>query len=357
MKDVSSTRRGGLPVTLLAAASTLAWLWDVSLSATLPEAGLWAIPHILAVLGALLWTVALVSRSSSRPWSRFLAVLGFVLVVGVWGVGFLWSDGGGSNLGYLTPGNLILTILVGYLAIWTFLRSLKARPGPESSSALPPLLHGALALVWAGTVVVDYAGWPNLWRGPEFLVLVGCVFGLPLALVARAHPLRWSATVMAAFYCGLVVLAGGVLYALPVTWFTGAPGPEHFRILPLPLLLFLPGLAIDWVEVRSWLPKNLIGDSLRAGIMGGVFLLVTWVAHRYVAEPFLAPGGFGRKVADLWLPASGLEEDWRLRYWTLLPGRRRWAVGMASALAAAVLSLRVGLWLGERIRAVKNNSD
>ena len=211
-------------------------------------------------------------------------------------------------------------------------------------------VRGGLVLLWLSVMTADYTGWPNLWRGTEFLLVAGGAFALPLAFLARAGPGSWSATA-AALACNLfLVLSWAFLYWMPVSWFSGQVAPERFVLPAGPLLLALPALAIDGLRGRSWSPATLMGDTLRAVAMGSACILVLWAGHWHWAELFVQPGGSGRELAALWWPGASPDEDWPHRYWTLEPGRRSWAVGVAGAVALATLSARLGLWLGSRLR-------
>lgn len=345
MKAPHRVSSGPLLLALLGAGSTVAWAWDISWHATLPGEAEFPIPRLLAVVGCLTWAVVIsLSKKPSKGTGLVSGVSGLLAALAWIAVCGLWRETGSAG-GYLTPSTLFLSLAIGFLAIISLHVQLSRSPTSDGGT-FPSILQGGLLLFWLFLLTFDYVAWPNLWRGPSFLMVACGAAGFPLALMARGHSSRWSAAATSLVYATLVGFTGIVLYLLPPSRFSGQPTSGHFMLLPGPILIVFSGIALDWAEANLKLAPTLLGDTLRAGFMGTALVGTMWMTHRLGAELFLMPEGPGRELADLWWPAHGADGDWRFQFWALVPGNRRWVFGTAYALVLATVSIRLGLSLG-----------
>lgn len=327
------------------------WTWDVSWVASLEGSLSPGLPRWLAAGGCLVWSV--IYADAFRGSVARITIAAAVLLLGVSsllvdriGVGLV-----GIEEGYLVGGGIPLSSAVGLLSVVTLHRVLLCRTRPESFLRFLAPFSGALVLLWMAPMLVEYVGWPNLWRGPEFCVVAGVLFGFPLAVLARASQHRFSATLAAVLFW---VLASGVsmaLYGVPVRWFSSGPAASHFVLLPVPLFLFIPSLAVDGLSGLRLPGPGWLGEGVRSLLIGGLFVGILWGVHWSLAPIFVDPGGVGRFLAAQWWPHNALGAAWPFEYWTLAPGRRRWAVEMVAAVSLTSVSVMMGLWFGQRYRS------
>jgi len=117
---------------------------------------------------------------------------------------------------------------------------------------------------------------------------------------------------------------------------------------PFPLLLIAPALAIDL------LMRKLKGrDWLLALVAGLAFVAVMLAAHWWWAEFLLTPRArnvvFG---ADQWDYNAKLG-PWRYRFWTAEQSVADMARGIGIAALTAVVTSRIGLWIGSGMARVQ----
>ena len=123
----------------------------------------------------------------------------------------------------------------------------------------------------------------------------------------------------------------------------------HMVPPPFPLLLVVPAIAIDL------LMRRLKGrsDWLLAPILGLTFVAVMLVAHWWWAEFLLTPSArnavFG---VDRWDYNIKLG-DWRYQFWTAERGLVDMARGITIAALTAIISTRLGLWIGRGMTRVQ----
>jgi hypothetical protein len=110
---------------------------------------------------------------------------------------------------------------------------------------------------------------------------------------------------------------------------------------PFPLLLVVPAVGIDLLmrRVRGH-------DWLLATAIGVAFVLLMLGAHWWWAEFLLSPGARNAVfAADKWdyylKPGS-----WQYEFWGAETSVMTFARGLAIATATAVVTSRVGLWIG-----------
>ena len=94
-------------------------------------------------------------------------------------------------------------------------------------------------------------------------------------------------------------------------------------------------------------------DWLLAPVLGLTFVAVMLLAHWWWAEFLLSPAArnfvFGADQWDYYLRLG----DWRYQFWTAERGFADMARGLAIAGGIAVVSARVGLWIGRGMARVQ----
>lgn len=173
-----------------------------------------------------------------------------------------------------------------------------------------------------------------------------------LAIASRATGFRWAATITAAFY-SLFLL--GQLWILPL--FPAQPklGPvlspvTHFVPNEFPLLIVVPAFVLDlvWQRMGAWRAwtRVLVSGVLFLAVLVAVewpfanFLQSPWARNRVFGSAYLSyfqsPQSFG--ALHQFLPAA-------------TPSQFR--LGMEIAIAYAILSMWVGMSLGDWLKRVR----
>jgi hypothetical protein len=117
---------------------------------------------------------------------------------------------------------------------------------------------------------------------------------------------------------------------------------------PFPLLLIAPALAIDIlmrkINGRDWLLALLAGLTFVA-----IMLAVHWWWAEFMLSPHARNVVFG---ADQWDYNAKLG-DWRYRFWTAEQSVGEVARGIGIAALTAVVTSRIGLWIGSGMARVQ----
>ncbi len=368
-------------------------LWDVSWHRTVGRDTFWTLPHLLEQFAALLaglgcgWLVLQTTfagtpeqrGTSVRIWG-FRAPLGawvciwstFVMLVSApfddW-----WHRAYGLDVKILSPPHVVLGLGMMSLQLGALLLVLPEQNRTRAESArlfgiLSAYAAGLLVAVLA-TLVMEHAAFPNHMHSARFYMATAAVFPLMLVASARASPLRWGATLTAAFYMSIVLAMLWILELFPAqSKLAPVFNPAtHMVPPPFPLLLVVPAVLIDVLQRR-------VGnrhDWLLAAVTGLAFVAVMLAVHWFWAEFMLSPaarnGVFG---ADRWDYSVRLG-PWQYQYWNLdggASGTFKWgragnvvgafspalfARGLGIAVLIAMVSSRLGLWLGTWMSELK----
>ena len=210
-----------------------------------------------------------------------------------------------------------------------------------------------------GVHVVTLAGsFANRQHSARFYAIACAVYPVVLVACAVAGAGRFSATRAA---LGYTLLVGSLLWLLPL--FPAAPltGPifnprDHLLPPPFPLLLVAPALALDAL-LRIFPKKNATrapgwGQAVEAGLAFFVVLLaVQWPFAQFLLSPaaehwFFAGGG---KQWPFFLRIAPSAET---AFWNAA-GDEMNVRNVLLAAALAIVSARLGLWLGAWLQRVR----
>jgi len=175
-----------------------------------------------------------------------------------------------------------------------------------------------------------------------------------LAGVSGASGDRWAASKVVMVYTTVLL---GLLWILPL--FPAEPklGPVYqkvTRFVPpeFPLLLIAPAAALDllWRKTAGrW------GAWLQSAVSGSVFLVtlvvVQWPFANFLLSPASRNRWFGTVYFDYNLPPTTYY--YCNLFYPVDPTRTHFWLGMAAALAAAILTTRLGLAWGGWMRRVQ----
>src|SRR5579863_10489564 len=214
------------------------------------------------------------------------------------------------------------------------------------------LYVGGIIVMHGCFLITEYTGSPALHSASAYLAFS---LAVPLVLVgvARASECRWGNTIIAGIYTAAVLAQ---LWILPL--FAAQPklGPvyqnvTHFIPMAFPLLLIVPGLALDllWRRTKAW------RSWLQAGLTGIVFLVsfvsLQWPFANFLMSPLSRNRIFGTNYFAYDDTAGFMydpykfqaSEKTRIQFWFV----------MSVALIAAILTTRLGFIWAKWIKRVQ----
>ena len=348
-------------------------IWDISWHRTIGRDTFWSPPHVLEQVSALIagtscgWLVLTTTfRGSAADYASTVRFWGFRGPLGawlcIWGTLTMiasapldnwWHDAYGLDVKIMSPPHMVLSWgMIGIQAgamLMTLARQNTAMPDEGQRLGFLYAMSAGILLAMHSTGVMEFAAFPNDMHGPAFY-RVTAVF-MPIILVATSRPsrLRWPATTTAMVYMAIVML---LIWILPLFPATAKLAPIHNPVSrmippPFPLLIIVPAFAIDLLMRRVR-----INDWLLAVVIGTVFVTGMLAAHWWWGEFLLSPMArnrfFGVDQWDYYIRVG----DWRYQFWntTDLPSMLR---GLGIALATAIVSARLGLWIGNGMKSVR----
>ena len=374
-------------------------LWDIMWHMSIGRDGLFAPPHVVIYVGAVVsglfsaYQILSLTLTRNHPgraeavpfWGVFYGPLGAMF--SVWGALAMltsapfddwWHNTYGLDVQILTPPHSILAIgvmvvqfgaMVGVLSLQNQYRGQAIRFGLDRSGTDDArratrlkwlfAISAALLLTTLFTLVsesmVRYRS-----HHASYYTIGAIILPFYLLAVGRASLLRWPITTIAGLYMLFLAAPSWFLQLFPAT---PRLGPvltpiTHYQAFVFPLLLVIPGFVLDWLMRRFDKPtpgKRPINDWLLAGLLAVVFMLVL-LAVQWPFGGFLHTSPLARNwffMTTSWTYDS--PPDWQYRYafapWNL-QSAGEFAVGFGKALFYAFLSARVGLYWGNWMKRV-----
>ncbi|WP_080059428.1 hypothetical protein [Spirosoma aerolatum] len=371
-------------------------LWDIMWHMSIGRDGLFAPPHLVIYLGAvvgglfsaykilnLTLTRNHPGRSEAVPfWGVFYGPLGAMFCV--WGALAMltsapfddwWHNTYGLDVQILTPPHTILAIgimtmqlgaMIGVLALQNQYRKSihtlqEGNKASRQSTRLQWLFAGAAALLLCMifTLASESMGMRETHQS-GYYATAAIVFPFFLLAMGRASLLRWPITAVTGIYMLALVLPSWVIQFFPATPRLGPVLNPITRYQPFhfPMLLLVPGFVLDWLMHRFDGPKSdrrKMNDWLLAAIYAVAFmvvlLIVQWPFGEFLTKSAWARNGFFLSYS--WTYDS--PPDWEYRY-DYAPWNRQtltdFAIGFGKALIYAFLSARIGLVWGNWMKRV-----
>lgn len=364
------------PLNLVLAASTcivVGLIWDISWHRTIGRDTFWSPPHVIEQAGALVaaltcgWLVlqttfgknAALEATSVRVWG-FRGPLG--AWVCIWGAVMMaasapfddwWHNAYGLDVKILSPPHAVLAIGMIAIQLGAMLMALaRQNRSTDTDSRRLSLLYAfsaGILITMRATVQMENAAFANQMHNSLFYVLTA--LGMPLFLCATARPskLRWPATTTAAIYMAIVLV---MMWILPLFPATPKLAPiynpvTHMVPPPFPLLLVIPALAIDIALHR------MASDWKRSTAIGIAFVLLLLASHWWWAEFLLSPGARNAFFAGGQFDYNIRPGAWQYQFWNTNENALAFARGIASAIVIAILTSRLGLWIGKGMARVQ----
>ena len=368
-------------------------LWDIMWHMSIGRDGLFAPPHVVIYVGAVvaglfsayrILNLTFTKNHPGRPeavpfWGVFYGPLGAMFCV--WGALAMltsapfddwWHNTYGLDVQILTPPHTILAIgimtvqlgaMVGVLALQNQYRvkwaSQRADEDSRRATRLKWLfaISAGLLLTTLFTIASEFMMRFRS-HSTTYYMAGAIIFPLYLLAVGRASLLRWPVTTIAGLYMLFLVVPSWVLQQFPATPRLGpVMNPiTHYQGFVFPWLLIIPGLAVDWLMHRFDAPDGKqMNDWLLAALVAVAFMLVL-LAVQWPFGGFLHTSPLARNwffFSDSW-PFDN-SPDWKYRY-AFSPRNtltsEAFAVGFGKALFYAFLSARVGLLWGNWMKRI-----
>ena len=348
-------------------------IWDISWHRTIGRDTFWSAPHVLEQIGALIaaftcgWLVLRTTfggESTARdtsvqvwgfrgPLGAWVCIWGAVMMVTSAPFDNWWHNAYGLDVKILSPPHAVLAIGMIAIQVGALLMALASqnRANAETQQRLSLMYATAAGVMLAlqATVLMENAAFPNQMHSAVFYQMTA--IGMPLLLAATSRPshLRWPATTTAAIYMGIVLVMIWILQLFPATAKL-APiyNPvTHMVAPPFPLLLVVPAIAIDIIM------RKFRNDWSRAMLMGTSFVLLMLAAHWWWGEFLLSPVARNAVFAgDQW-DYNIRPGPWQHQFWNTAPSLPAFVLGIGAAAATAIVTSRVGLWIGSGMARVQ----
>lgn len=350
-------------------------LWDISWHSTIGRDTFWTPAHVTIHIGGLLpgftagWLAlratyfgTTAERAASVTLGPFRAPLGAWVII--WGAFAMllsapfddwWHNAYGLDVEILSPPHTVLAAGMYAVAIGALLLvlSYQNRTGSRAGSLL--FVYAVGVLIAMATIILTEKSYPNQQRGSFFYQVCCAAYPLYLVAAARAAKVRWAATGAAFVYMSIVC---AMIWILPLFRAQALLAPIYNpveRMVPpnFPLLLVIPGLAIDLVMRFLDTRRNFWRDWLLAVAVGvaflGTFLMAQYAFSGFLISPEADNWFF---AGNQWLPYFVRPGDWRFRFWD--PEKDPLTiVGLGVALALAIFKARIALAVGSWMSKVQ----
>lgn len=356
-------------------------LWDISWHSTVGRDTFWTLPHLLEQFGAVLagfscgWLVlnttfrgSPASRAESVRFWGFLGPLG--AWVTIWGTFVMitsapfdnwWHNAYGLDVQIVSPPHMVLALGMVAIQVGALLFALGAQNRAADGTEMRSLgwaytAAAGVLIAMIATLISEYSSRANEMHTALFYQVAGGALTLFVVAVSRAGRLRFPATKAAAVYMAIVLFMMWTLQLFPAVPKLAPIYTAVTHMVPpsFPLLLVIPAMAVDllveWNAGRhDWLVSIALGLS---------FVLVLVVCQWYFADFLLSPAARNYVFAgDQWayMVRPG---PFQHRFWNVAkdaagyPSLPSFLRGLGIAAAIAVVSARVGFWVGNGMSRV-----
>jgi hypothetical protein len=384
---VSTTRDRAIAIplhvaaVLFASASVvLGVMWDISWHITIGRDTFWSAPHMAIYLGGIVAGVTcgyLVLRttfagstaeraSAVRFWKVFYGPLG--AWVCIWGtIAMLtsapfddwWHNAYGLDVEIISPPHAVLALGIGAIQLGAILMTLALQNRESERGGTRFRFTFALA---CGLFVLMLAVMSSeftrkvFMHGTLFFKVTAGIYPALLVAAAYGSRLRWPATTVAAIYMGIKIAMGWVLPLFPATPKLAPIFQDITHMVPLdfPLLLIVPAIAIDLL-MRRWPPRGGARDWALAAAVGiaffALFIAAQWPFSTFLMSPASHNWFFFADNYPYFVPKTS--NAYRGIFVQRDADTAAFARGFAFALLLAMLSSRVGLWIGAWMTRVR----
>ncbi|WP_246168972.1 hypothetical protein [Rudanella paleaurantiibacter] len=356
-------------------------LWDIMWHISIGRDGLFSPPHVVIYVGALVsglfsgYQILSTTLRRQHParsrsvrfWGVFYGSLGAMYCV--WGALAMltsapfddwWHNTYGLDVQILTPPHTVLVLgmmmvqfgaMVGVLALQNTTTTADAR-----SAGRIRVLYALSAAFLLSVLYILLSENMGRWvsHNTSYYVTAAFIFPVFLMAVGRGSTLAYPIATITVLYMLAILLPNWVLPLFPATPKLGpVMNPiTHYQPYSFPLLLVVPGLALDWLNRRF---AGRISDWGLAALAGVVFVALFGVVQWHFGG-FLLESPYARNwffLGEAW-PYDN-DPDWKYRY-KFNPyfdqTTTELALSFGKAIVIAMVSARVGLWWGNWMKRI-----
>jgi len=382
IEELPSIRVGAVPWYVWSAAAavtstTVGLYWDISWHIGIGRDTFWTPAHVAIQIGAVLTGLScaylilhttLASDNTPRessvkiwglrgPLGAFIAAWGGLCMLTSAPFDNWWHESFGLDVMILSPPHVVLLVGifvmgVGGLILTTGEMNLASGERREKLRRLL-LYSGSLLLCLLFMLGLEYIGDQTLMHSAIYYRVLGMAAPLVLVGIGRASRGRWAATKMATIYTALWLAGNWVFPLFPAQAKLGPVFTPITHMIPLGFpVLVIPGAVVLDLVVDRLAGKS---DTWKAAVGGAGFLAVSlavnWPFAYFLMLPMarnwvFAMNEFGYDVAP-----SQYHLAWQFRAYE--PTRVEFWAGMLIALAATVISMRIGMLWGDWMRRVR----
>jgi hypothetical protein len=382
VKELPSIRVRAVPwyvwsAALAVTSTTVGLYWDISWHIGIGRDTFWTPAHMAIQLGAVLTGVScayLILRTTFAgdaesneksvkiwglrgPLGAFIAAWGGFCMLASAPFDNWWHQSYGLDVTILSPPHVVLlagifVMGLGGLILTTGQMNLSFGDSRDKFNRLL-LYSGALLLALLLMLGYEYIGDQTLMHSAIYYRVLGMIAPVVLVGIGRTSGSRWAATAVASIYTGLWLAGNWILPLFPAHAKLGPVFTPITHMVPLgfPVLLVPGALALDFVLDRF----SARGDTLKAAVGGIAFmaatLAVNWPFAYFMMSPYARNWVFTMNEFGYNVPPSQYHLAWELQAYEKT--RVEFWIGMLTALAATLLSARIGMLWGDWMRRIR----
>jgi hypothetical protein len=382
VKELPSIRVRAVPwyvwsAALAVTSTTVGLYWDISWHVGIGRDTFWTPAHMAIQLGAVLTGLScaylilrttFVGDAESKeksvkiwglrgPLGAFVAAWGGFCMLASAPFDNWWHESYGLDVTILSPPHVVL--LAGIFVMG--LGGLILTTGQMNSSFADSrdkfnrllLYSGSLLLALLLMLGYEYIGDQTLMHSAIYYRVLGMIAPVVLVGIGRTSGSRWAATTVASVYTALWLAGNWILPLFPAHAKLGPVFTPITHMVPLgfPVLLVPGALALDLVLDRF----SARGDTGKAAVGGIAFMVATvgvnWPFAYFMMSPYARNWVFTMNEFGYNVPPSQYHLAWELQAYEKT--RVEFWIGMLIALAATLVSARIGMLWGDWMRRIR----
>ncbi|PYT26854.1 MAG: hypothetical protein DMG57_20210 [Acidobacteria bacterium] len=314
------------------------------------------------ILSTSLNGASLLKRVSVKIWGfrgplgAFIAAWGGIAMITSAPFDDWWHGAYGLDVKIMSPPHVLLIagmVAVEFGTLVLILGQMNRAVGKAKEKLDWLFLYvGAMIVVCICILIFEYTLRIYMHSGYFYRVVAIAIPGV-LAGVAKASGRRWAATTVIGIYSVFLI---GCLWILPLVSAQPKLGPVYQPVTHLippefPLLLIVPAVALDWFWARSKTWKPWLVAAVSGLIFVTLFAAVQWPFATFLLSPLSRNWAFGTMYFDYNLPSTS--HYVRNVFYGLEKTTPQFWAEMAMALAAAILTTRIGMGWGDWMRRIR----
>jgi hypothetical protein len=378
--DLTAVKTGVVPwyiwsSALAVTSTTVGLYWDISWHIGIGRDSFWTPAHLAIQLGAVITglscgylilhtTFAAAAKDGSvriwglrGPLGAFIAAWGGFCMLTSAPFDNWWHQSFGLDVMILSPPHVVLIIgifVMGLGGLILTTSEVNRSTGRVRENQRWLLLYsGSLLLGLLFMLGYEYIGDQTLMHSAIYYRVLGMTAPAVLVGIGRASGGRWAATTMATIYTALWLAGNWIFPLFPAQAKLGPVFTPITHMVPLGFpVLVLPGaIVLDLVLHRL----SCRGDTWEAAAAGASFLAATvainWPFAYFMMSGYARNWVFAMNEFGYSMPPSQYQLAWTLRRYE--SSSREFLIGMIVALAATVLSVRIGMLWGDWMRRIQ----